>query len=405
MLTVDPLRLARRQLAIDRKRMETYPDLLAHKAVRMTASPLALLRGSAPLFYELLERHPALTEGPPGDGWLVGDAHLENFGAYRPGALSLEETRRSRANERVAFDLNDFDDAIVGPWRFDVLRLVTSLVLGGREMGADGARTLELCDALIEAYNDAVFHRRKTPATPGCVTALVDKVQARTREQLLDARTRVERGGRRRFVRGARYVSLPTKLRARAERAFAKYVRRLPRGERPPDDALEPIDAAFRVAGTGSLGCLRIALLTRGKGGRDGSWIFDMKEEGVPSSACLVKPPREEPAERVLEAVRACVARPPRMVGTTRLRGTSMFVRRLAPQEDKLDLTKLSGDDLAPLARHLGALLGAAHRRGARRAPKEEWTARDRAGILAHALALAGVHEAMYLAYCALVRP
>jgi uncharacterized protein (DUF2252 family) len=405
MLTVDPLRLARRQIAIDRKRTEDYPDLHAHKAVRMSASPLALLRGSAPVFYELLERHPAVAEGPPGEGWLVGDAHLENFGAYRAGALSLDETSRTRTKERVAFDLNDFDDAFVGPWRLDVLRLVTSLVLGGREMGADGPRTLELCDALIEAYNDAVFHRRKTPAPPTCVTALVDKVQARTRGQLLDARTRLERTGKRRFVRGARYVSLPAKLRARAERAFAKFVRRLPRGEQPPDEALEPIDAAFRIAGTGSLGCLRIALLTRGKGGRDGAWIFDMKQEGVPSASCLVKPPRAEPAERVLEAIRACVARPPRMVGTTRLRGTSMFVRRLAPQEDKLDLTKLNAEDLAPLACHLGALLGAAHRRGARRPPKDEWSARDRAQILANAIALAGVHEAMYLAYCALVRP
>jgi uncharacterized protein (DUF2252 family) len=405
MLTVDPLRLAHRQLAIDGKRMKAYPDLLAHKAIRMSASPLALLRGSAPLFYELLERHPALAEGPRGEGWLVGDAHLENFGAYRPGALSLEETSKSRASERIAFDLNDFDDACVGPWRFDVLRLVTSLVLGGREMGADGPRTLELCDTLLTAYTDAVFHNRNTPAPPKVVAALVNKVQSRTREQLLDARTQVARGGQRRFVRGARYVSIPAKLRAKAERAFAKYVRRLPRGERPPEEALEPVDAAFRIAGTGSLGCLRIALLTRGKGGRDGAWIFDMKEEGVPSSACLVKPPRAEPAERVLEAIRACVARPPRMAGTTRLRGTSMFVRRLAPQEDKLDLTKLDPDDLAPLARHLGALLGAAHRRGARRAPKEPWSARDQAVILANAIALAGAHEAMYLAYCGLIRP
>ncbi len=93
------------------------------------------------------------------------------------------------------------------------------------------------------------------------------------------------------------------------------------------------------------------------------------------------------------------------MAGTTRLRGTSMFVRRLAPQEDKLDLTKLQSSDLEPLARHLGSLLGAAHRRGVKRAPKQPWSARDRAIILAHAIALAGVHESMYLAYCALVRP
>jgi hypothetical protein len=79
-------------------------------------------------------------------------------------------------------------------------------------------------------------------------------------------------------------------------------------------------------------------------------------------------------------------------------------VRRLAPQEDKLDLAHLLGEDLEPLARHLGSLLGAAHRRGARRIPRKAWNAKDRARLMTHAIALAGMHEAMYLAYCDLVR-
>jgi len=404
MLTVDPVRLARRQIEIDRKRTARFPHLLAHKAERMSASPLALLRGAAQLFYELLESHPALADGPPGDGWLVGDAHLENFGAYRTDALSVKETKHSRAAEAIVFDVNDYDEAFVGPWRLDVLRLTTSLILGGRELGADGPQALALCDCLIDGYVDAVFHGKKTPAPPRPVATLVDKARSRTRKELLDGRTKVVRGERR-FVRGPRYEDIPAKLREKAERAFAKYVKRLPRGERPPAEALEVIDAAFRVAGTGSLGGLRVAMLVRGKGGADGAWVFDMKEEGAPSSACLVRPPRDlEPAERVCSALRSSLARPPRMIGVTRLRGDSMFVRRLAPQEDKLDLTRIDPSDLEPLARYLGALLGGAHRRGARRRPKKPWTHQERARLLGHAIALAGVHEATYLAYCDLVR-
>lgn len=403
MLAVDPLRLARRQLELDRDHTARFPHLLQHKAERMVASPLALLRGAAPLFYELLETHPSLEEGPRGDGWVVGDCHLENFGAFRAGALSVRETEESRTKERIVFDLNDFDDAFVGPWRYDVLRLTTSLILGGREIGLDGPRTLGLCDALLESYVGSAFKRRQPPRAPACVTALVDKVRGRTRKELLDARTR-HVGGERRFVRGARYESVPKKLRAKAERAFQKYVNRLPEAERPPAEAVEILDdVAFRVAGTGSLGCLRIALLARGKGGVDGAWIFDMKEEGAPSAACLVKPPKLEPAERVATGIRSCVSHPPRMIGTTRLRGSSMFVRRLAPQEDKLDWTKLHEGDLEPLARHLGALLGAAHRRGAKRVPKVPWTEDDRRRLLGKAISLAGIHEAMYLAYCDLV--
>jgi uncharacterized protein (DUF2252 family) len=403
MLTLDPLRLARRQIEIDRGRLARVPHLFAHKVARMTVSPLALLRGSAPLFYEILARHPALGEGPSGEGWLVGDAHLENFGAYRTGALSVAETRRSHADEGVIFDLNDFDEAFIGPWRLDVMRLLTSLVLGGREMGVDGPRALVLCHALLDAYLGSAFHRKRIPSGPAAVTKLIDGVQGRTRKELLDARTEVVRG-KRRFVRGPRYEPLVPKLRAKAEKAFARYGKRLARPDRVPPEALEVIDAAFRVAGTGSLGCLRVAILARGKGGRDGAWIFDMKSEDPPSSACLVRPPKLQPAERVATAIDACLVRPPRMIGVTRLRGESMFVRRLMPQEDKLDLAHLADADLEPLARHLGALLGTAHRRGAKRPPRRPWSDGDRANLLTRVIALAGAHESMYLAYCDQVR-
>lgn len=403
MLVLDPALLARRQMEIDRARTARFPDLLAHKTTRMTVSPFALLRGAAPLFYELLERHPSLREGPPGKGWLVGDAHLENFGAYRAGVLSTDETTPSRGSEAVVFDLNDFDDAIVGPWRFDVLRLLTSLILEAREAGVDGPRALELCDALLDSYVGGAFHVRRAPPKPEPVTRLVKKVEDRTRAEFLEARTGIVRG-KRRFVRGPRYGELPPKLRARAERAFAKYAKRIARTYGTPAEALEVIDVAFRVAGTGSLGCLRIAVLVAGKGGLDGSWIFDMKSQGTASAARLVAATDLSPAERVCAALDACLARPPQMIGAVRLRGESMFVRRLAPQEDKLELVQLASSQLEPLVRHLGWQLGQAHRRGVTRAPEEVWTREQRAGLLNRAVALAGAHEAMYLAYCALVK-
>lgn len=42
-----------------------------------------------------------------------------------------------------------------------------------------------------------------------------------------------------------------------------------------------------------------------------------------------------------------------------------MLVRRVSPQEDKIDLALLADDEWEVLARYLGALTGAAHRRGA----------------------------------------
>ncbi|MGA3121159.1 MAG: DUF2252 family protein [Polyangiaceae bacterium] len=403
MLTVDPIRLAHRQLEIDRARVARFPHLLAQKSARMTASPLGLLRGSAPLFYELLGRDPWLREGPRGKGWVVGDAHVENFGAYRAGALSKRETPRSHAKEPIVFDLNDFDDAMVAPWRLDVLRLATSVVLGARGFGFNGIRTLELCHVLIDAYVDAAFDRRRPGSAPHVVTALIDQIRTRSRKSFLDARTEVVRG-QRRFIRGARFEELTRKLRAKCERAFGQYAKGLAKAARMTPESLEVIDAAFRVAGTGSLGCLRVAVLVRGRGDVDGGWIFDMKSQGEPSGANLATAADLQPAERVRTATVECLSHPPRMMGTTCIGRRSILVRRLAPQEDKLDLARLDTNDLESLIAHLGALLGHAHSRGAARRPEAPWSDGERAGLVRRAIALAGIHEALYLAYCDLAR-
>src|SRR6185436_19015558 len=112
--------LAARQLDLDAARTRRFPALLGRKYTRVSASPFAFLRGSCPLFHEMLDAWPHLREdGPDGTGWVAGDLHLENFGAYRPDAGSAARAKSRRA----VFDLNDFDEACVRAWRVDLLRL------------------------------------------------------------------------------------------------------------------------------------------------------------------------------------------------------------------------------------------------------------------------------------------
>ncbi len=145
---------------------------------------------------------------------------------------------------------------------------------------------------------------------------------------------------------------------------------------------------------------MRIAVLARGRGGRDGAWLFDMKEQGRPSSASWIAEPRMRPAKRVLTGLRASLDRLPRMLGSTRIGGSSMFVRRFAPQDDKLHLERVRDEHLEGLAAHLGALLGRAHRRAATKIPHSPWSKSDRLGIVERAIVIAGVHEGAYLAMC-----
>jgi len=395
---IDPWKLAADQLARDRARLAAYPHLLPHKIDRMAASPLAFLRGTAPLFYDVLKAAPELAGGGPneggGHGWIAGDLHLENFGVFRCAAPSDED-------DRVSFHVNDFDDAVLGPWRYDLVRLATSVLLGARTL--DGRQALSLLEALFDGYAATAFAGEPIGAPPPTVAELIEKVSSRKREVLLAARTELD-GNERRFSRGPRYLDLAPSLIGPARATFAAYVASLPADARAHADAFEIVDLAFRVAGNGSLGSLRIAVLVRGKGGKNGHWIFDMKEEDAPSAAGLCGAPREKPAVRVEAAMRATLPHVPRMVGTTELDGKSMLVRRLAPQEDRVRFDRVPPEELPAVVGHLGRLIGEAHRRGAEGTVPTSFAEGERDALRRGAVVLAGLHESTYLAYLDLAR-
>lgn len=95
------------------------PQLVPIKYQRMEASPFGFFRGACPIMAADLACHPktGLTTQ------LCGDAHVENLGAF------------AALDNRIVFDLNDFDETIRGPFEWDVKRLATSIILAGREAG------------------------------------------------------------------------------------------------------------------------------------------------------------------------------------------------------------------------------------------------------------------------------
>ena len=93
--------------------------LVPLRMARMTASPFAFLRGAAAVMAWDLSHTPV-------SGIQVvidGDAHINNFGLY------------GSPQRDVIVDLNDFDEATIGPWEWDLKRLVASVNVAGRENG------------------------------------------------------------------------------------------------------------------------------------------------------------------------------------------------------------------------------------------------------------------------------
>ena len=93
--------------------------LVPLRMARMSASPFAFLRGAASVMAWDLSHTPVT-----GIQVVInGDAHINNFGLF--GSLQRE----------VIVDVNDFDEATVGPWEWDLKRLVASVNVAGRENG------------------------------------------------------------------------------------------------------------------------------------------------------------------------------------------------------------------------------------------------------------------------------
>src|SRR4051794_10721589 len=98
------------------------PERLARKYEKMRKNAFAFLRGSCPLFYARLPGSSAWLKAPA--VWACGDLHLENFGSYKAD------------NRQVYFDINDFDEALLAPATWDLLRLLSSVLVAHKALRA-----------------------------------------------------------------------------------------------------------------------------------------------------------------------------------------------------------------------------------------------------------------------------
>jgi uncharacterized protein (DUF2252 family) len=69
-----------------------------------------------------------------------GDAHLNNFGMY------------GTPQKEVVFDLNDFDEAVIGPWEWDLKRLTASVNVAGRQNGLNRSERATAVRQCVKGY-------------------------------------------------------------------------------------------------------------------------------------------------------------------------------------------------------------------------------------------------------------
>ncbi|MDF3039822.1 MAG: hypothetical protein K0Q71_2528 [Thermomicrobiales bacterium] len=354
----DPLALVRQA----NHRRATH--LVSLRYGRMAASPFAFLRGTAVVMAQDLARTP--TTGIAVQ--LCGDAHIGNFGGYGTAERSL------------VFDLNDFDETHVGPWEWDVKRLVTSAVVLGRERKIKSEDRRRIACATVEAYRERMRELGDAPyldiwLTPILAETAVDRFAADAEpiarafaegqdRTNLSAREKLaeSRHGRLRFRHDPPLIARRVdRLRREVDDVVAGYRRSLPVDRRVLFDRYNLIDVARKVVGIGSIGLGTYVLLLQGVDDED-PLILQLKEARGSVLAPHVNASRfSHNGQRVVAGQRIMQAASDPFLGWTRFAGRDYYVRQLRDMKSTVPLHELDADGLQAYAVLCAHVLARAH--------------------------------------------
>src|SRR5438094_3363756 len=149
------------------------PELIPIRYGRMSLSPFAFLRGSAVVMAYDLAKTPVSGIKVQ----ICGDAHLSNFGFFATPERDL------------AFDVNDFDETLPGPWEWDLKRLAASIVVAGRQNGYTAQDNRQSVASSICEYRTLMQNMANMQALPIWylhldMTEVMEMVKRKEREQL-----------------------------------------------------------------------------------------------------------------------------------------------------------------------------------------------------------------------------
>ncbi|MFJ5721789.1 DUF2252 domain-containing protein [Streptomyces sp. NPDC093149] len=356
--------------AVEESSRGRVPALAPIRVGRMAATPFAFLRGSAGLMAHDLTGSPVSGVGAQ----LCGDAHAANFGLYGDARGSL------------VMDLNDFDETVFGPWEWDLKRLAASLVLAGREAGADedtcrrgaydtvGAyrRTMRLLAGLpaLDAWNaiadeELVSHTDARDLL-GTLERVSEKARNNTSARFAAKSTEDSGDGGRRFVDAPPVLRrVPDEEAAAVAAGLGDYLGTISEDRVPLLARYTIHDVAFRVVGTGSVGTRSYVVLLLDHRGEP--LVLQVKE-ARPSVLAPYLPAVGFDVPEVAHEGRRVVVGQKRMqvvsdilLGWATVGGRHFQVRQFRNRKGSVDPAALAADQVDDYGRMTGALLARAH--------------------------------------------
>ena len=364
----DQLKIKARQTPaltlLERVERGRIPALLKLKHELMAQSPFVYFRGAAPVMAADLAALPNTTI----ISQLCGDAHVRNLGAF------------AAPDGRLVFDINDFDESIRGPFEWDLKRMAASLILAGRESGHKETAACSAVERFVERYSEQMRAFSKMTLLEvgrfqvhriGDVTPIHDALlkaerasPMHTLEQLTEPAPS-KPGAARRFKEIKPILSRVSGVQAaKVLTALGPYRQMLEPQRQHLLSLYRPIDVAFKVVGTGSVGLRDYCIYFEGNGPHDPLFL-QMKEE-APSAYAPYLPdahPAHHNGQRTVEGQRAMQVQSDPFLGWTQMDGRDYLVRQLNDHKGSIELEDLAGTGLGAFAEICGELLARGHAR------------------------------------------
>jgi uncharacterized protein (DUF2252 family) len=322
--------------------MALDPAAFRRKFRKMAASPFAFYRGSASIFYA--DQAGAFADDSFLDArtsrvWIHGDLHAENFGTYM------------NASGQLVFNVNDFDEAYVGPFSWDLKRFSASVALIGYQKALSDDDITGLVTTFARAYltelraiaaggDDAIGSITLANAD-GVLRRVLQRARLNTRVELLADQTAID-DYERRFSLLDGVFEVDEVVAGPVRAAFADYVGTLPEATRPVSTTIKDIKLRKGV-GIGSAGLPSYNLLLEGHTeALENDVIIYMKQAQVPAVARWIDDDRVRSyflhqGHRTAESQRALQAHADPWLGYTTLNGIGQLVAEVSPYAADLD--------------------------------------------------------------------
>lgn len=208
----------------------------------------------------------------------------------------------------------------------------------------------------------------------GLVKELLDKAlkNEENRHEFINKRTEVQNGQLRITLKEGKYYKIESNQEVLTIKQAIENFGSLQKEPR----FFKVLDVVGRIAGTGSLGIPRYAVLVEGEG-LDRNYFLDVKQsrfstlENSLANFNIPQPNWDNPAERIVCIQQRLQAISPALLNTLKVDSNFYVLKELQPSEDKINLSEAihssNWDSLNHLMKSLGKIIAWAHLRSSGR--------------------------------------